>query len=438
MNLCEVVHGFLLSHGPFDEPLVGFSGGADSTALLLALHQAGQKLTAVHCHHGLRGKSADDDAQWCEDFCRLRGIPFHLERLEVTARRLAGESCEEAGRRLRLDTWRRFGRPVFLAHHGDDQLENLFLRLARGANCSGLRGMRADTVVGGVRLLRPLLPLRRADIENWLCQQGVDDWREDATNADSSFRRNAIRNRLLPLWREIFGEDGGLRRSLEVLGEDAQRLDDEAEMHLPQMQSFAAWKRLPPALLPRVLRLWLTAETGTDRPLTHAACSRLAAALAAFAGESMQVPVDEELAIFVTQNGVELVRESPNPLQWNWLEKNELPWGDWVLTAAVMSAGADHEPQDGERFALKSLPPQLTVRAWRDGDRLQPFGAAFHRKVQDCFADAHVSRARRNRIPLICADDAIIWIPGVRRAEFGRLTSPHDDTVVLFCRRKGK
>ena len=125
-----------------------------------------------------------------------------------------------------------------------------------------------------------------------------------------------------------------------MLGEDAQRLDDEAEMHLPQMQSLADWRRLPPALLPRVLRLWLTVETGTDRPLTHAACSRLAAALAAFDGESMQVPVDEELAIFVTQNGVELVRESPNPLQWNWLEKNELPWGDWVLTAAVMSASS--------------------------------------------------------------------------------------------------
>src|SRR5690606_29105961 len=121
--------------------LVGFSGGADSTALLLGLLAAGaQDVLAVHGHHGLRGADADADAAWCRSFCAQRGIALRVEYLDVPGQRQSGESTEETGRRLRLALWQRLAAgacaAVFLGHHGDDVMEELVLRLARGANCS--------------------------------------------------------------------------------------------------------------------------------------------------------------------------------------------------------------------------------------------------------------------------------------------------------------
>ncbi|NMA47310.1 MAG: tRNA lysidine(34) synthetase TilS, partial [Lentisphaerae bacterium] len=247
--------------------LVGFSGGADSTALLLALLAAGvDGLLAVHCHHGLRGAAADADAAWCRAFCEQRGIAFHLEHLDVPGQQRRGESTEEAGRRLRLALWQRLAAAeptvVFLGHHGDDVLEELLMRLARGANSSGLTGLREERQLCGVRLLRPLLSCRRAEIESWLLAQGVADWRTDRSNSDCAYRRNAVRHDLVPRFRAIFGEDRGLQQAARVLRMDADYLEMAAADAYGQLRDLRDWQALHPALLQRVLRLWLDEHVG--------------------------------------------------------------------------------------------------------------------------------------------------------------------------------
>ena len=291
----------------------GFSGGADSTALLLMLAEAAPgRLTAVHFQHGLRGAAAERDAAWCRKFCGTRKIPFKLVRLAVLKSRRPGESLEEAARRCRLEKWRKLAGPedvVALGHHADDRLEELLLRLARGANASGLVGLRPERVVEGVRFVRPLLGLRRTEIEEFLRANGVRKWREDGSNADPAFRRNAIRHKWLPLIREDTGHDKGLLASLEALALDAGFLEAEAARRLPQMTALAAWRGLPPALLPRVLRLWLGRELGHDVVPLNAAVERLRDELARPPAGTRQVPLGGGVTIGVSRRGVELVRE---------------------------------------------------------------------------------------------------------------------------------
>ena len=90
--------------------------------------------------------------------------------------------------------------------------------------------------------------------------------------------------------------------------------------------------------------------------------------------------------------------------------------------------------ENGERFAAKSLPDVLTIRSWRAGDRMVPFGQTKAKKMQDVFSDAKIPREKRHQIPLVCADDTIIWVPGVRRAEFGRVMQG-EDAVVISCEK---
>ena len=436
-SLLHLVHDFLQRKGVHGRVFVGFSGGADSTALLLLLSQAGLDVTAVHFQHGIRGTAAEADAIWCEQFCAVRKIRFVRENLAVPSNRLRGESVEEAARRLRLEAWRRLadadGDVVFLAHHADDALEDLLLRLARGGNCTGLTGLRDERFIDGVRFLRPLLDIRKIQLEEFLRSNGVDDWRLDATNDDSAYRRNAVRNELLPLMRRIFDGDGGLRQSLRVLRQDADYLEVQAEDVFRRLTDLESWRRIPMALLPRVLRMWIQTQTGKDELPARTTVERLAVELQRFSAHPVEFMTESGWRLRLTRDGMELLQgeakessETERPVvEWRWHEQPVIHWNGCVLKIG----GAN-----GERFASKSLPDVLTIRSWRAGDRMVPFSQTKPKKLQDIFSDAKIPREKRHCLPLVCAGETIIWVPGVRRAEFGRVMQG-EDAVVISCEK---
>ncbi len=432
-GLVKLVHDFLQRKAVHGRAFVGFSGGADSTALLLLLSQAGVEVTAVHFQHGIRGAAAEADAVWCEQFCAVRKIRFVRENLVVPSNRLRGESVEEAARRLRLEAWRRLadadGDVVFLAHHADDALEDLLLRLARGGNCTGLTGLRDERFIDGVRFLRPLLDIRKIQLEEFLRSQGVVDWRLDATNDDSAYRRNAVRNELLPLMRRIFDGDGGLRQSLRVLRQDADYLESQADVFFERLTDLESWRRIPMALLPRVLRMWIQTKTGKDELPARTTVERVAVELQRFSGHPVEFMTESGWRLRLTKDGMELLQgeakesiETKLPVvEWRWREQPTLLWNGYLLKIG----GAN-----GERFTAKSLPDVLTIRSWQSGDRMIPFGQTKPKKLQDVFSDAKIPREKRHRLPLVCAGETIVWVPGVRRAEFGRVSSGEVAVVI--------
>lgn len=187
--------------------VLGVSGGADSVALLeLFVREAaprfGCRLHAVHVNHRLRADSGLDQLL-VEELCEARGVPLTVEVADPSTRR-RGLSLEMWGREVRYAAFARAAAAagaasLLTAHHRDDVVETLLLRLWRGTGFAGLGAIpfrRADGVV------RPLLPLRRADLQDWLRALGTP-WREDATNADARVPRNWIRHRLLPRWRAV-------------------------------------------------------------------------------------------------------------------------------------------------------------------------------------------------------------------------------------------
>lgn len=426
--------------------LVGFSGGADSTALLVLLHEVHPCVTAVHLHHGLRGQEADADAQWCERFCREREWSYEQHALDVPQNRRAGESLEQAARRCRLEFWAAHCEQddcVALAHHADDCLENLFLRLARGSNCSGLTGLRSDRVVCGVRFLRPLLEISRAEIEQFLRSRGISDWRVDSSNADHAMLRNAVRHRLLPLWRELFGGDAALGHALHALRDDAECLEALADSAAAGEGTLQDWRALPPALLPRVLRAWLSREAGREVVPDHQAVARLRDALASLQSGRILVPISDFGMIAVDGSGVRNASAASLPpweVEWHWRDDAELrlPHGNGTLHARVCD---EEDPaQRGnawvEFFDVDAVPEALLVRSRRQGDVIRPFGADFTRKLQDVFVDAKVPRDRRDMIPIVCADSAIVWAAGVRRAEFARVGKGRKTLRLEFSREE--
>jgi tRNA(Ile)-lysidine synthase len=190
--------------------LVAFSGGADSTALLVAMasleREFGLTVRAAHLHHGLRGADADSDLVHVRELCERLRIPLEAERWDCAARmRRRGLRGEAGLRTLRreflLAVAQRVGATaIATAHTADDQLETLLMRLARGTGLPGLAGMRARRGPW----IKPMLHATRADIERDLARHRLS-WCEDATNATPEFTRNRIRHGAVPALLDALG-----------------------------------------------------------------------------------------------------------------------------------------------------------------------------------------------------------------------------------------
>ncbi len=251
---------------------VGFSGGADSTALLAACaaRWPGQ-VRAFHVHHGLQA-AADAFEQHCDAVCAQLDVP--LQTLRVDARHEAGESPEAAARDARyaafltlarLDTAVTPIRSIAIGHHADDQVETLLLALSRGAGLPGLSAMPAQALRGGIVLHRPLLAVTSAEIRRWLAGRGLS-WIDDPSNSDTRYTRNRIRAVLLPALDQTFDQfRTTFARSAGHAAQAQALLDEFASLDLAQVGTppgIVGLQALSKARQANVLRHWLQQTRG--------------------------------------------------------------------------------------------------------------------------------------------------------------------------------
>lgn len=262
-----------LPPGPADAALAGlqlplplgvaYSGGADSTILLLAaVRRWPGQVQAIHVHHGLQ-EAADAFEAHCRATCAALGVPLQVRR--VAAAHAGGESPEDAARRARYQALARAARDtglqaVLLGQHGDDQVETLLLALSRGAGLPGLAAMAPVFQREGMVFVRPLLALSARAIRDWLAEQGVAVV-EDPTNADASFTRNRIRHLLLPALEQAFPQyRETFVRSSRHAAQAQELLETVAVEDLARMggvPALTALQQLPRARQANVLRHWL-------------------------------------------------------------------------------------------------------------------------------------------------------------------------------------
>lgn len=208
---------------------VAFSGGADSTALLVACAERWPgHVLAVHINHGLQAAAAHFE-QHCKDFCAARAVALRIIRVNAVPRR--GESPEAAARLARYDALGGLAvaqsgqsetTSVAIAQHADDQAETILLALLRGGGVAGLSAMPAHWTRGGVEYHRPLLRVAGAEVRRWVAQRGLT-YIEDPTNTNERFTRNRLRGQIMPNLKAAFPH------ALETMGRSA--------MHAAQAQT---------------------------------------------------------------------------------------------------------------------------------------------------------------------------------------------------------
>jgi tRNA(Ile)-lysidine synthase len=426
----EVRHFFVNDGSAACRILVAVSGGVDSTALLLVLHEMRFDIVAAHVNHHLRGAESDGDEAFVRDLCARLGVALRVADGRLDPERVRAAGIEGAARETRYAALRRIREEqradvVATAHQKNDQAETVLMRLLSGSGLGGLRGIHPRRDDG---FIRPLLEVSRAQIEAYLAGRGVVP-RFDRSNADPRFLRNRVRNFL----RDVEAVD-----SLTRIAEQArtywpilERAVDEAAD--AEVRDDAT-----------IFRTW-PADAWLQAALLRRHIKRLDPHARDF--DALRLARNEAKRISATKN-VELLRRGEQRI----LRKRVVPAEAFELAAAANESiyipqiektlhivpveGRPLRPSNDERPesspaaeigrrstrpAVIELPPgaapAFVVRSRRAGDRFQPLGMAQPKKLKDFLIDRRIEADVRDRLPLLTWNDEIVWVAGVEVSE---------------------
>lgn len=251
--------------------VVAFSGGLDSTVLL---HAARQDCIAVHVNHGL-SPNADAWAEHCKNIAAEFGVTFFCEQVNAVAK--TGQSPEDAARIARYQVLKKYiGQDSCLltAHTQDDQCETVLLQLMRGAGPKGLAAMPLLSEFSDGEHARPLIDHSRNELLLYATEHNLR-WIEDESNTDTTFNRNYIRHKVLPVIKERWPMvNKAVARVARHCANSSDLLDELAQQDLIAVQgseknkiAVSGLRQLSSARQKNVLRYWI-AQNGSKLPST--------------------------------------------------------------------------------------------------------------------------------------------------------------------------
>lgn len=404
--------------------VVAVSGGLDSMSLLNMMvplqKDFGLELIVAHADHGLRRSSAKD-AALVRRVAAGHGLPFYETTLDLS--KAAPGNIEQQAREARyawLEEVRAHAEADYIvtAHQADDQVETLFLHLARGSGLSGLTGMRVETGT----ILRPLLDVPRKDLTKYARRHKVA-YRLDPTNKNLRLARNRVRRQIITSLQKINPQlVETVSQSMRVLADEHAVLRSLAET---EMEAVVV-SRAPGSIvldlarlctLKRGLRHLVWRETlrelyGNLQDIRLIHLENLDGLLQRQAGTMIHLPKElmahrrsDSLAFRFAAGS-----EPPEPVTWPLSER--VLFGDWQLQAQ------DSPPAPSQVFAV--IDPAVTgqtlrVRAPKTGDRLKPIGMRGSKLLSDLLTDAKVPRDERPWVPVVTTESGdVVWVAGYR------------------------
>ncbi|MDT8428640.1 MAG: tRNA lysidine(34) synthetase TilS [Pseudomonadales bacterium] len=416
---------------------IAYSGGLDSTVLLVAVQRllaadkalhAAFHLQAIHVNHGLSPQASRWE-QHCRSVCAQLGIALSSHQVELAID--SGDSVEE---KARLARYRVFSEHLhedeclLMAHHRDDQLETFFLRLQRGAGVDGLAGMPHTRKLGKSQLWRPLLNLRRQELQAYAQALSLQ-WIEDESNADLRFDRNYLRQQLLPRVKDRWpGYGESWQRSMNLLAEASELLAELAAEDIGRVEQekavslrVQALRTLSESRQRNLLRHWLLANAYPD-PGWQVLCRVVKELIPA--AETARTRINWQGWILQRYRELLIIRREL-PLQ---STRQALPVIDFTLAgqnefALLPEGGLWQEiklPDNGAVRLYKRLgqglqmprhsPLQLGYR--QGGERCRLVGRRT-RTLKKILQDAAIPPWLRERQPLLLHDGEIVAIPGI-------------------------
>ena len=397
--------------------LVAISGGLDSVVLSYLMRLAKIKFILAHCNFGLRGEESDGDEAFVRQWAKKLGVEIVVSPFDTLQyAQKEGISTQMAARDLRYHWFdslvieRNLG-GVVVAHHLDDQVETVLLNLMRGTGIEGLYGM-ADK---REKIIRPLLKFSKKELLAY-AESVPLHWREDSSNAKDTYKRNYLRNRVLPLIEEHDDAAVGLMKMSFDRVKDTGRaffhfFQDWLERHV---ETRGHYRMLPIAQLKQVpgykslIYYWLK-----DYGFNYFQAEDIAESMLAdtagkiFYGRSGELNLDRDYLILGTGE------EQFSTKQLSAADEKFTVNGQ-TFQVAIASLFQLDTHREHAMLDLDKLVFPLEIRNWAEGDKFKPLGMQNFKKVSDFLIDLKIPLIQKKTVKVLCSGGEICWLIGLR------------------------
>ena len=448
--------------------LVAVSGGQDSVCLLHVLAklqtELNVKLHVAHLDHQLRSAESESDARYVARLAKKLDIPCTIEKRDVKAYRTRHHlSPEEAAREVRYTFLSEVAQSigtdrVAVAHTADDHIETVLMHLIRGSGTRGLRGLQPVSLWqssnNSLMVVRPMLRVSREETAAY-CRRHRLVPRLDTSNLDLSPLRNRIRLELLPLLQNYNPRIAdALQRTSRLAGETLDFLDEECSVlkdRIVRQQGDiflfdkAEFLKIPAALQRHLLRLTIEEILGNLTDIESRHIEQIMAALAMSAGKRLTLPgltfaIDYDY-YWLAPNTSTLCPLPPLDSETKLKIAGETCLPGWRVTTTVIPVPSERIRETDDRFVayldFAKTGRELTVRARRMGDCLQPLGMTQPKKLANFMTDARIPRSWRPQIPIVVSPRQVVWVVGWRIDERVKINEATKKVLRLEFERTG-
>ena len=403
---------------PGDTVITGLSGGADSVSLLICLCNLKErlgigKIVACHINHNLR-ETAKRDEEFSRELCKKYNVDFYLKSADVKGiKKELKLSEEDAGRVVRYAFFNEIrellgGGKIATAHNLNDQAETFFMRILRGTSSDGLMGIKPQREDG---VIRPLIEIKREEIENYLTQKN-QGFMTDETNFADDYLRNKIRNKLMPLLKDEFSfKEEVLWDSIGLLNKDSDclnKLSDEicdnirccenkGELELSYIADADY------AVLSRVLRK-MAKKSVSYNPSKKETEMLVDLCNSPFTGK--RVNLGRVADAYISYDKLIMVRSE---IVKKYSQRVEI--GENVIENPGFIITLSEKGNEKGGILVKGC-EDIIVRTRLPGDKIYIKNTG-HKKLQDLFCDKKVPKEQRDIYPVVQKGDKIIWVPGL-------------------------
>ena len=423
--------------------VVGCSAGPDSMALLhYLIHNTKNKIICCHINHNVRKESKEEE-KYLKNYCQKQNIPFEVYKIEKY-----GENNFENEARIKRynfyeQTLKKYNSHyLFLAHHGDDLIETIIMKINRGSNLEGYAGIKEISKQKDYIIIRPFLSYTKEDLLDYNERNNIEYF-IDKTNLDTTYTRNRIRANILPVLKN---ENKDIHKQFlkysKVLLEYNTYIEEvikekENSIYKDNILDLNLFKKEKTFIQKNVLYHILN-NTYQNIPniITDNHINNILKIINS-PTPNLSVDLPKNKQARKTYNKLIIKEKEKNPPL-----NYKVPLQEENIFGSILIKKINKTSENGNdicKLNTKNITLPLYFRNKLPGDKISLYNSPGTKKVSDIFIDKKVPKEKRETYPiLVDAKDQIIWIPNLKKSKFNSNSEEFYDIILKYCEKEEK
>lgn len=427
-----------------DKIVVACSGGPDSMFLMHLLIKLRQQknitLICAHVNHNLRQQS-EEEYQYVKQFCLDNNIILEYLKIEEyeqdnfhnTARKKRYDFFEEVIKKYQAQY-------LMTAHHGDDLIETILMRLSRGASLNGYAGFSISTKLKDYMLIRPLIFMTKEEIKNYMDNNNLKYYIDESNNSDK-YTRNRYRHHLLPYLKE---ENKDIHLKYLSFSEEINKCNEFIEelvqskikkIYQKNLIDIPKFKEEHSYIQERLINYILKDIYDQDLNLITKKHHNLILEMINSTKPNITINIPLNILLVKEYNKIRIIKDNKIKNSYEYVFSGKIKHQNFIVEKIDNSQKTDNYHL---YLNSKELTLPLVVRSRKQGDRIEIKNLNGHKKVKDVLIDSKVPISKREHYPLVTdSNNNILWIPGLKKSKFDRANTKNYDIILRYQEIEG-